>query len=138
MDSRNSLEIFCECHRRQCDGRGEADRSGNEAGHESDRRMINGRKKMIFATGPRQGGAQFSVTKRATERDDAADQPQQEKWESRMNFRKLKSEAGENAGTDDVGDDNGGGSRETDTTRQWRGFGLRIGRSSVNNDWHDS
>src|ERR1700731_5034592 len=108
MDPRNSLEIFRECHGRQRDGCGKADSGRNKAGHESDRGMIDRGEKMIFATGPRQGGAQFSVTERAAKRDDAADQPQQEKREPRMNLRKLKSEAGENARANDVRDDDGG------------------------------
>ena len=71
-----SLRITTEGHGRESDRSGEANRRGNKAGHESQRRMVDSREEMILAAGARQGGAQFAITKSAAKREDAADNPQ--------------------------------------------------------------
>jgi hypothetical protein len=111
--------------RRECDRRGEADGGGNPAGHEANRRMINRGKKMIFATGARKRGAQFTIAKRATERDDSADDPQEKKRETGMNILQLKSQARKNAGANDVGDNDRAGSEEADRSPGIRRFHRR-------------
>ena len=99
----NALKIFSKSHCGERDGRGETNRGGNESRHESDRWMINLRKKMIFASGARQRGAQFAIAKRAAKRHDSADDPQHEQGEPGLNVRQLETETRENAGADDIG-----------------------------------
>jgi len=84
---------------------------------------------MIFATGARKRGAQFTIAKRATERDDSADDPQEKKRETGMNILQLKSQARKNAGANDVGDNDRAGSEEAD-----RSPGIRRFHRS-DNDW---
>ena len=76
--------------------------------------MINLREKMIFASRTREGGAQFAVAKRTAERRDSADDPKHEQREPGLNFRHLKTETREDAGADNVGNDDGTRGDETD------------------------
>src|ERR1700737_3347110 len=96
-ESKNALKIFPESHSGESDGRGKPDRRGNDSGHETERRVINLGKKMIFAAGTRQGRAQLAVGKGAAKRGDAANDPQHEECEPGMYIRQLKPEAGEDA-----------------------------------------
>src|SRR5439155_5962663 len=76
--------------------------------------MINFGKKMIFATGTRERGAQFTVTKRPAERGDSTDDPEHQQSKARLDVGNLKSETGEHAGADNVGDDNSAGGKKAD------------------------
>src|ERR1700730_3808430 len=113
----NAGEIFPESHGGERDGRSEPDGRGNNASHEPKRGMINGRKKMILATGAGERRGQFSVTERTAKRSDAANDPEHDQSEPGMYLRKLKAEAGENTGADNVRDDNSAGGVESDGAR---------------------
>ena len=104
----DSVKIFPKSHGGECDGRGKTNRGGNKSSHESERRMINPRKKMIFASRARQRGTKFSITKRTTKRCDSANDPKHEQRESGLNFRYLEAEAREDAGANDISNNNGG------------------------------
>src|SRR5437660_7726915 len=71
---------------------------------------------MIFPSGPRQPGTEFAVTKRATERHDAANDPKQEQRESRLNVCQLKAKAGKDSRADDVGDNDGRCRKKTNSS----------------------
>src|SRR4029077_19337394 len=101
----HAVEISPEGERGQCNGRGKTDRGRNDSGHESERRMINAGEKMVFAAGTWDGGVQLTITKRAAEGGDAADNPEQQQRETGLNMLQLEPEAGEHAGPDNVGDD---------------------------------
>src|SRR5260370_26343670 len=92
------LKIFAESHGGERDGRSETHCSGNKAGHEAERRMVNFPEEMIFAAGTRKSSAQFAVAKCTAERGDSADYPQHEQRKSRLNIRYLKDDAGKHAG----------------------------------------
>ena len=72
----HAAEIFSECHGSERNGCGEAHRGGNETSHETDGWVINFGKKMIFATGARQGGAELAIANRAAQRRDPAHNPE--------------------------------------------------------------
>ena len=74
--------------------------------------MINLREKMVFASGTRQRGTEFAITKRAAERHGSANHPKHQQRKSRLNIRQLKTEAGEDAGANNVGNNDGTGCRE--------------------------
>src|SRR6266540_5187639 len=76
-DAKDSDKILPKRHCGERDGRCEANRSRNKSRHESERGMINFRKKMIFTSGTRQRSAEFSITKRATKRRDSADRSEE-------------------------------------------------------------
>src|SRR5438477_12326789 len=101
----NALEIFSERHRRKRDRRRETDGRGNKSGHEADRGMVNLGKKMIFATGTWKRGTELAVTKRAAKRSNSADDPEHDQRETGLNVGDLKPETGEDAGADDVCND---------------------------------
>ena len=82
--------------------------------------MINLGKKMILAPGPRQSRAELAVAKRAAKRRNSSDDPKHQESKSRVDINDLKSEAGENAGTDNVCDDNSAGRRKSDRSRRFR------------------
>ena len=113
-ETEDAVKIFSERHRGERNRRGEADRGGNETGHEADRGMINLGKKMIFAAGARKCGTQFAVTKRAAQRGDSADDPKHQQRETGLNVRDLKPEAGKNAGADNIRDHNPTGGEKAD------------------------
>ena len=132
-------EIFAKSHRGERNRRGETDRGRNESSHETERRVINLREKMIFASGARQRGAQFAVAKRAAKRRDPADDPEHQQRESGLNVRQLKTEAREDAGADDVGNHDGARRHETDRPpRGWRFHGTRGSRDRSVIGWIDS
>src|SRR5262249_42811922 len=70
---------------------------------------------MVLASRARQRGAEFAVTKRATKRRNSANDPKHEQWESRLEVCQLKTKAGENAGANNVGNNNGRRRDEADS-----------------------
>ena len=64
--------------------------------------MINLGEKMVFASGTRQRGSEFSVTKRAAKRSDSTYDPEHQQREARLNVCQLKTETREDTGADDV------------------------------------
>src|SRR5205814_5791763 len=48
--TKNAIEILAKCHGGERNGRSETDCCGNESCHEPERRVINLREKMVFAT----------------------------------------------------------------------------------------
>src|SRR4030095_9224616 len=93
----NSVEILPKRHRRERNRRCKSNGSRHESGHESERRMINFREKMVFAPGPRQCGGEFTVTECAAERDNSTDDPEHQQREPRLNIIQLKAKAREDA-----------------------------------------
>jgi hypothetical protein len=71
--------------------------------------MIDLAQKVVFAARARQHRREFRIAERPAYRDDPADDPQQQKRETGGYVGDLKSEAGENADPDHVGDDDGSG-----------------------------
>jgi hypothetical protein len=74
--------VFPKGQRRQGDGRRKSDRHGDKPTHESDGRMIDRRKKVVFP--PERGNAAAnSVTHGPAKRHQAAEHPEEknEKWE---------------------------------------------------------
>ena len=103
--------------------------------------MIDLRKKMIFAAGAREGRAQLTVTERAAECCDTPDNPEHEQDESGMEVLKLKTEAREHAGANNVGNDDRRGGVKADGSP----WGLCFHRNDVgwgcglmDNSWHDT
>src|ERR1044071_5942394 len=70
---------------------------------------------MVFAAGARQCGAEFTIAKRAAQRRDSANDPKHEQRESRLNVCQLKTEAGEDARADNVGNNDRRRRKETDS-----------------------
>src|SRR5882724_2922450 len=86
---------------------------------------------MVFPSGARQRGAEFAITKRAAQRHDSANDPKHEQWESRLNVRQLKTEAGEDASADNVGNNDGKCRKETNRpSRSSRLQRTRLGNRS--------
>src|SRR5436309_2353683 len=75
---------------------------------------------MIFSAGSRKGSAQLTVAQRPAKGGDSAHNPKHQERKPGLNIEELKPEAGENAGTDNVCNDNSAGSRETDCGRWFR------------------
>src|SRR3984893_157657 len=111
------MQICAKRHRGQSDRRSKSDCRRNESGHEPERWMINLREKMVLASGAGQRGAEFAVAERATKRDDSADDPQHQQRKPRLNACQLKPKAREDAGANDVGNDNGTCCEKADATR---------------------
>ena len=99
--------------------------------------MINSREKMIFASGTRQCRAQFAVAKRTAECRDSADYPKHEQREPGLNFRYLKTETREDAGADNVGDNDGTRGDETDRAPRPRRF-CKTSFVDVRHRWIDN
>ena len=62
----NPLRVRTEGHGARSNGCGEPRHHGDDAGHESDGRMINLPQKMIFTTRTRQRSGELRIAKRAT------------------------------------------------------------------------
>src|SRR6266481_7469143 len=76
---------------------------------------------MIFAARAWQGGAKLAIANRAAQRRDPAHNPEHQEREPGLNARQLKSETREDAGADDIRNDNGAGRDETNRARRsWR------------------
>ena len=73
-------------HRGERNGRCKSNRRRHESGHEADRRMIDFREKIVFASGTRQCSGEFTVTERATECGNSTDDPEHQQRESRPNI----------------------------------------------------
>ena len=86
---------------------------------------------MVFAAGTRQRRAEFAVTKRAAKRRDSANDPKHEQREPGLYVRQLKAKAGEDAGADDVGNNDGRCRDEPDSPpRSSRLHGTRFSNRS--------
>ena len=70
---------------------------------------------MVFAAGARQCGAEFAITQRPAQRRDSANDPKHEQRESRLNICQLKAKAGEDAGANNVGNNDGSCRKKTDS-----------------------
>src|ERR1051326_359999 len=120
-DTEHANEIFPKSHGGERNGRCEANGSGNKPGHESKRRMVNLREKMILASGTRQRGTEFAIAKRTTKRGDSADHPKHQQREPCLNIGQLKAKTGENAGPYNVGNHDRTGCDKADcASRAWR------------------
>src|SRR5207248_9676324 len=116
----NPVQILAKCHRCERDRRGKSNRSGTEPRHESERGMIDLRQKMVFPAGTRQRRAEFAITKCAAKRGGSAYHPKHQKRKSRLNVRQLKTKARENAGPNNVGDNDRSRGDEADgASRCW-------------------
>src|SRR5215468_9110867 len=62
---------------------------------------------MIFTSGARQRGAELAITKGPTKRCDSANDPEHEQRKSGLNIRELETKTGEDAGANNVGDNDG-------------------------------
>ena len=74
--------------------------------------MIDARKKVVLATGARERGREFGIRERTAKRDDASDRPERHHREPCRQVADLKSEAGEDADPDHVGDGQSSGCRK--------------------------
>src|SRR4051794_30229584 len=123
-DSRASADhtfrVFSKRHGGKSDRRGEPDGRGNKTGHESKRRMINGRKKMVFAARSWQSGTEFAVTERAAKRHHSAHDPEQNQREARLDVGDLKPKAGEDTRPDNVSNNDRSGCPKSHSTGRWR------------------
>ena len=100
------------------DGSGKADSCGTEAGAKSNAGVVDAGEEIVFAAGAGQGGGEFRIAECAAEGEDAADDPKHDEGEDTVGeigltvlgeSADLEAEAGEDAGADHVGDDEGSG-----------------------------
>ena len=89
---------------------------------------------MIFATGSRERGAKLAVAKRAAKRSDSTDDPEHEQSKTGVNVGNLKSETGEDASADNVGNHNPAGREKADGSSRgaqiravWVGGSVHVG-----------
>lgn len=95
---------------------------------------------MVFASRARESGAEFAVTQRSAEGYDSAHHPEQKQNKTGMDLGQLKTEAGEYAGADNIGDNNPAGGNKADIPwRDRRCHGSRRVRRCdlIDNQWHD-
>src|SRR4029434_2802330 len=86
---------------------------------------------MVFTPGARQRGAKLAITKRAAKRGDSTNDPTHEAPESRLNIRQLKAKTGEDAGANNVCNNDGRCRDKTDgTPRRSRLHGTRFSNCS--------
>ena len=104
----DGFEVDAERHGGERDRRRETDRRRHPAGDKAERRMIDPAQEIVFAARARKHRGEFRIAERSAYRDDAADDPQQQQRKSGGYVIDLKSEAGEDADADHVGDDDRG------------------------------
>ena len=79
--------------------------------------MVNLGKKMIFAAGTRERGAELAVAKRAAKRSDSANDPKHDQREAGLDVGHLKSKTGEHTRADNICNHDPAGRVKTDGAR---------------------
>src|SRR5262249_17756107 len=90
-------------------GGGGAEGGGGEAGQEADGRMVGAGEEIVLAARARKHSGELAVGGGAAQRHHPAHHPQEDERESRGDVLHLEPEAGEDADTHHVGDNDRGG-----------------------------
>ena len=104
----HALGVLRQSQRGQRRGRGKAYRGGYPARQEAQRRVVYLAEVVILTSRAGHGGGQLAVAHGPAQGNKATDYPEHQQREAALDAQNLEAKAGENAGADHVGDNNGG------------------------------